>query len=62
MSDIRKDTGRIGSASRLDRVAVDGMRTCLATLVLAWATGVPLHSAENVLPHAGRQTTPYLGV
>ena len=34
----------------------------VAAFVLSLATGVPLRSAENILPHPGEQATPYLGV
>ena len=34
----------------------------VAAFVLSLATGVPLRSAEHILPHSDEQTTPYLGV
>lgn len=34
----------------------------VATLILALATGLPRHSARNLLPHSGEQAGPYLGV
>ncbi len=39
-----------------------GVVGLVATLVLALATGLPLQSAKNFLPHSGEQAGPYLGV
>ena len=58
----RRETSGEDAASRRTVEAGSGASACLASLVLALATGMPLHSAGNFLPHSGEQATPYLGV
>lgn len=53
---------RNGAVPHRDVTVVRRLTAGVAALVLALATGVPLRSAEHILPDPEETATPYLGI